>query len=88
MTLFSWCALGPPNSIPRHAKPDGTGCPGVIGGADGLSCSCACHSDIALQVRENDVSAWDNGSHNKAAPAVRQHRDSGASPTGLESTDG
>jgi hypothetical protein len=42
----------------------------------------------AHEIGGNGVSAWENGSHNKAAPAVRQHRDSGASPTGLESTDG
>jgi hypothetical protein len=42
MTVFSWCALGPPGSIPDH-----NGCPGVIGGPDGLVCSCGCHSDEA-----------------------------------------
>ena len=92
MSVFLWCALGPPNSIPQHAKPDGSGCPGVIGGADGLVCSCSCHLELeaetALQVRGKSGAAWDNGSHNKAAPAVRQHRDSGASPTMKESTDG
>lgn len=53
-----------------------------------LSRGCGCVGGIALQIGGNDVFAWDNGSHNKAAPAVRQHRDSGASPTIKESTDG
>ena len=52
MTKFSWCADGPPDSIPQHAKPDGSGCPGWIGGADGLWCSCSCHGEIALEERE------------------------------------
>ena len=51
---FGWCLDS------QHAKPDGSGCPGVIGGADGIACSCPCHSDIALQVRGNGLDTWDN----------------------------
>ena len=41
--LFGWCAA-PDGAIPQHAKPDGSGCPGNVGGPDGLWCSCAvCH---------------------------------------------
>ena len=44
MTKFGWCAA-PDGAIPQHAKPDGSGCPGVIGGVDGLVCDCPCHRD-------------------------------------------
>jgi len=38
MSVFSWCMSGPPNSIPDH-----DGCPGQIGGPDGIRCSCPHH---------------------------------------------
>jgi hypothetical protein len=34
---FGWCLDG------HHAKPDGGGCPGQIGGPDGITCPCDCH---------------------------------------------
>lgn len=34
---FGWC------QAPQGAQPDHAGCPGVIGGVDGIACSCACH---------------------------------------------
>lgn len=53
MTTANGLCIGPPGARNVHRD-----CPG---------CSCDCHRN-ALQVRGNDVSAWDNGSHNKAAP--------------------
>ena len=39
---FGWCLAD------QHAKSDGSGCPGVIGGADGLVCSCSCHDEAKV----------------------------------------
>lgn len=71
MSVFGWCAAGPPDSIPQHAKPDGTGCPGNIGGADGLWCSCRCHRQggIGLETRDPSVGAWDTGETARAGSA-------------------
>jgi hypothetical protein len=35
---FGWCLEG------RHTDDEG-GCPGQIGGPDGLACSCDCHNE-------------------------------------------
>jgi hypothetical protein len=40
-TRLGWC-LAPEHAIPQHAKPDGSGCPGVAGGA---VCRCGCHGE-------------------------------------------
>jgi hypothetical protein len=41
VTRLGWC-LAPEHAIPQHAKPDGSGCPGVAGGA---VCRCGCHGE-------------------------------------------
>lgn len=41
-TKFGWCIDA--RHAPPPDDPDRGGCPGQIGGPDGLTCSCHCHN--------------------------------------------
>jgi len=69
MTVLHGACCGPQHATNVHRD-----CPRVFAGWGGevLVCGCLiCHgkdAQIALEIRGNDVSEWENGSHNKAAP--------------------
>lgn len=72
-TLFGWC-FGPEGSTGDHDS-----CPYEIGaGGSILRCGCPCHesAQIALEIRGNDVSAWENVASPQGAltPAGSDHQ--------------